>query len=113
MKSGHIIIEHVDTGCWIVPDNKLGESFNLSQVTSFETHCNTAGKDEYYLAIYIHRGREVKLYHGTQQQCIRLHNKILESITVGMTVIRVWKLAIEIESEDESDSPQAIVDTVK
>ena len=112
MRTGNIIIEHIDTGCWIVPNDKLGESFNLAHVTSFETHFN-AGKDEYYLAAYIHRGREVKLYCGTEQQCVRLHNKILESITVGLTVIRVWKLALEIDSEDEGDSPQAIIDSVK
>lgn len=114
MKSGNIIIEHVDTGCWIIPDfEDKGESFNISHITAFETHCNTAGKDEYYLAAYIHRGREVKLYTGTKEQCVRMLNKIMDSIMVGLTIIRVWKLAIEIDSEDENGSSQATIDATR
>ena len=113
----HIIeIQTVDTGCWIVPDNKVGDAYNANEIQSFEIHCSAIGKDKdkYYLAAYLSPDRiEVKLYRGTQAQCVRMSSKLLDAISKKLTVIRLWKLGLDITAEDENDSSQAILDLVK
>ena len=112
--SNIIEIQTVDTGCWIVPDDRMGDAYNANEIQSFEIHCSAINKDKYYLAAYMSHNRiEVKLYRGTQAQCVRMSNKLLDAISEKMTVIRLWKLGLDITDEDECDSSQAILDLVK
>lgn len=104
--SGIIKIETADTGCWIVPGDQLGEAHNANAIQSFEIHpvARLRDKDDKHnLIAYMQPERvdQAKLYTGTESQCVRMLNKMLDAISIKIVVIRLWKLALEIEAEDE------------